>query len=129
MCKHITVGNLGQCVCSCICDLTLLVVYQPLESILPYDLPKRHVNTAVDSAKPAAVLASPFAKKTVEPALDTYCKACKKKFSNEPTFVNHLKSAKHIANEKKLKPASKGPANNQKLAVHPKVQGNYTHMF
>ncbi|KAF1805175.1 C2H2-type zinc finger transcription factor [Mucor lusitanicus] len=103
-------------------DVQAYNIYQPLESILPYDLPKRHVNTAVDSAKPAAVLASPFAKKTVEPALDTYCKACKKKFSNEPTFVNHLKSAKHIANEKKLKPASKGPANNQKLAVHPKVQ-------
>lgn len=109
---------------NCICFLTLFVVYQPLESILPYDLPKRNVNTIVESAKPvvAAALASPFAKKLAEPALDTYCKACKKKFSNEPTFTNHLKSAKHIANEKKLKPTFKGPASTQKIAVHPKVQ-------
>ncbi|CAO3617851.1 unnamed protein product [Mucor fragilis] len=103
-------------------DVPAYNIYQPLESILPYDLPKRNVNTAVEPTKPAAAMASPFAKKTTEPALDTYCKACKKKFSNEPTFTNHLKSAKHIANEKKLKPTSRGPANSQKLAMHPKVQ-------
>ncbi|KAL9543286.1 hypothetical protein MBANPS3_008184 [Mucor bainieri] len=103
-------------------DVQAYNIYQPVESILPYDLPKRNVNTIVETAKPTAAMASPFAKKTAEPALDTYCKACKKKFSNEPTFTNHLKSAKHIANEKKLKSASKGPANNQKIAVHPKVQ-------
>ncbi|KAI9254019.1 hypothetical protein BY458DRAFT_333963 [Sporodiniella umbellata] len=32
---------------------------------------------------------------------DLYCLACKKKFSNAPSFDNHLKSAKHKANEKK----------------------------
>jgi hypothetical protein len=68
-------------------------------------------------------MASPFAKKEKEPAFDTYCKACKKKFNNEPTFTNHLKSAKHISNEKKVKPIPKGPTNNQKITVHPKVQG------
>ncbi|KAG1124236.1 hypothetical protein G6F42_009806 [Rhizopus arrhizus] len=102
-------------------DVQAYNIYQPLQSILPYDLPKRAVIAPVEPAKPAAA-PSPFSKNTAEAALDTYCKACKKKFSNEPTFTNHLKSAKHIANEKKLKPAPKGPVNNQKIAVHPKVQ-------
>ncbi|KAI9246729.1 hypothetical protein BDA99DRAFT_526801 [Phascolomyces articulosus] len=37
-----------------------------------------------------------------------YCTACKKKFSNVATFQGHLKSAKHIANEKKNKPKKAG---------------------
>ncbi|ORZ02981.1 hypothetical protein BCR43DRAFT_510102 [Syncephalastrum racemosum] len=32
-----------------------------------------------------------------------YCAACKKKFTNEATWQNHIKSAKHLANEKKRK--------------------------
>ncbi|CAO3702991.1 unnamed protein product [Rhizopus stolonifer] len=42
-----------------------------------------------------------------KPNADTYCQACKKKFSNAATFNNHLKSAKHVANEKKLKTVTK----------------------
>ncbi|KAI7851264.1 hypothetical protein BDC45DRAFT_223567 [Circinella umbellata] len=37
-----------------------------------------------------------------------YCTPCKKKFSNEATFQGHLKSAKHIANEKKTKTKKTG---------------------
>ncbi|KAG2218369.1 hypothetical protein INT45_012511 [Circinella minor] len=40
-----------------------------------------------------------------------YCTPCKKKFSNEATFQGHLKSAKHIANEKKNKPKKTGSIN------------------
>ncbi|KAI8644394.1 hypothetical protein BD408DRAFT_123874 [Parasitella parasitica] len=99
----------------------MFVVFQPLERILPYDLPKLNVITLAETKKPAA-MASPFAKKEKELAIDTYCKACKKRFSNEPTFTNHLKSAKHIANQRKLNPAPKNPENHQNIAVHPKVQ-------
>ncbi|CAO3678377.1 unnamed protein product [Umbelopsis vinacea] len=39
--------------------------------------------------------------KTVGSAASTlYCSACKKKFSNEATWKAHLKSAKHVQNEK-----------------------------
>ncbi|KAI8988818.1 hypothetical protein BDB01DRAFT_570237 [Pilobolus umbonatus] len=36
---------------------------------------------------------------------DNYCKVCKKKFNNIITFNQHLKSGKHLANEKKNKPS------------------------
>lgn len=38
-----------------------------------------------------------------------YCAACKKKFTNEATWQNHIKSAKHLANEKKKKAAGNSP--------------------
>ena len=87
---------------------------------MPYDLPKLSVEQVAIVTKP--VKSSPFSKPTV----DTYCKACKKKFANEPTFTNHLASAKHIANEKKLQPAK---ATAQKIAVNPQVQGIKTWDF
>jgi hypothetical protein len=40
-----------------------------------------------------------------------YCAACKKKFSNDATFNAHLKSAKHIQNEKSAKKAPAQLAN------------------
>ncbi|KAL1928213.1 hypothetical protein VTP01DRAFT_3129 [Rhizomucor pusillus] len=48
-----------------------------------------------------------------------YCTACKKKFSNEATWQNHLKSSKHIANEKKKgkQPSSKAPSAEPKSDV------------
>lgn len=56
-----------------------------------------------------------------KPSDPTYCKACKKKFSNEPTFQNHLKSAKHIANEKKFGKTDK--TSTQRVPINPQVQG------
>ncbi|CEP09573.1 hypothetical protein [Parasitella parasitica] len=98
-------------------DVQQFNIFQPFEKILPYDLPKLNANTHADTGKSAAI-ASPFAKNEKNTAFDTYCKACKKKFSNQPTFTNHLKSTKHIANEKKLNPARKTPGNHQKIAFH-----------
>jgi hypothetical protein len=91
-----------------------------VEKILPFDLPKLSVTTATEvAAKPATI-----AFKKPE-AVDTYCKACKKKFSNEPTYTNHLKSAKHIVNEKKaVQPTKTAAAPTQRIAVNPQVQGN-----
>ncbi|KAG1373652.1 hypothetical protein G6F60_002235 [Rhizopus arrhizus] len=59
---------------------------------------------------------------------DNYCKACKKKFNNAATFKNHLKSSKHVANEKKLnsvKPAKESlarPDEEQESRVEKKVE-------
>lgn len=102
--------------------LIVYIVFQPIETILPYELPKLSVAdiTTAQVSKPTKPEPMSFKK----PEFDTYCKACKKKFSNEPTFINHLKSAKHIANEKKAQ-SSKTTAPIQKIAVNPQVQGTY----
>ncbi|OBZ90485.1 hypothetical protein A0J61_01465 [Choanephora cucurbitarum] len=80
-------------------------ILQPLKEILPYDLPK------CSSEQPAAT--------NKQPEKDGYCKACKKKFNNETTYQNHLKSAKHIANQKKTVQKT---ATQPKIPVHPQVQ-------
>lgn len=85
-----------------------------MNSLLSYDLPKLSVEI-IDKQTGSNSLSS----KKVED--DLYCKPCKKKFSNEPTFANHLKSAKHIANEKKAQPAKVGKA--PRIPVTPQVQG------
>lgn len=95
-----------------------------MSSLFSYDLPKLFVETAIDTThKPAnkATKAAPIYFK--KPEDDLYCKPCKKKFSNEPTFANHLKSAKHIANEKKAQPAKATKA--PRIPVNPQVQGEF----
>ncbi|KAI9496952.1 hypothetical protein BDB00DRAFT_806155 [Zychaea mexicana] len=64
-----------------------------------------------DSPKPIAATTANAVDKNTEPN-NLYCTACKRKFSNEATFQGHLKSAKHIANEKKSKPNKKAAGNN-----------------
>lgn len=91
-----------------------------MESILPYELPKLSITVAEIQPTKATKPATLSFKK---PEVDLYCKACKKKFSNEPTFTNHLKSAKHIANEKKMQPAK--AASTPRIAFNPQVQGLY----
>lgn len=87
-------------------------------SLLSYNLPKLSVET-VDITPNKSAKPVPISFK--RPEDDLYCKPCKKKFSNEPTFANHLKSAKHIANEKKTQPAKAATA--QRIPVNPQVQG------
>ncbi|KAI8975618.1 hypothetical protein BDF20DRAFT_1002073 [Mycotypha africana] len=100
-------------------------IFQSIKSILPYDLPKLYTDTnniAIQQQKnkentqpqkqksnalrPSANLTANIQNKTL-PKNGNYCKACKKKFSNQATFDNHLKSAKHIANDKKMKSQEK----------------------
>ncbi|KAI9344166.1 hypothetical protein BD770DRAFT_447247 [Pilaira anomala] len=92
-------------------------IFQPVKSILPYELPKLSITVA--EIQPTKVT-KPATFSFKKPEVDLYCKACKKKFSNEPTFTNHLKSAKHIANEKKMQPAKAAPS--PRIAVNPQVQ-------
>jgi ribosomal protein L44E len=86
---------------------------------LPYDLPKLSVQS-IDPPPSTAQPTSPFKK---SPEIDTYCKACKKKFNNAITYTNHLKSAKHIANEKKLTNTSAKSSSSTRITVNPQVQG------
>ncbi|KAI7908024.1 uncharacterized protein BX663DRAFT_492745 [Cokeromyces recurvatus] len=106
-----------------------LNIFQPIKKILPYDLPKHSVSTvpepmeAANQTKTASLL-----QKEATNDNDTYCRACKKKFTNKLTYVNHLKSAKHIANEKKMKPTLPSssslskPISSGKIMVNPQVQ-------
>ncbi|KAI8387342.1 hypothetical protein BD560DRAFT_114925 [Blakeslea trispora] len=95
-------------------DVSSYNIFQPLKEILPYDLPK------CQPEEPKMVN-----KKTEES--DGYCKACKKKFNNEATYQNHLKSAKHIANQKKM--AVQKTPTQLKIPVHPQVQGRKKTFF
>lgn len=84
------------------------VVFAPLTQLTPYhlgDIDRSSVTNATPQ-KPPAPSSPQQPEKATEPNL--YCSACKKKFNSEPTWKNHLKSAKHIANEKKGSKNNKG---------------------
>lgn len=93
-------------------------IFQPIKTILPYDLPKLLKEEQEEAIQPQPTKNPPISFK--KPEADTYCKACKKKFNNEITYKNHLKSAKHIANEKNAQPKKAAPA--KSIAVNPQVQ-------
>lgn len=86
---------------------------------MPYELPKLVVEEAIQPQP--AIKNPPISFK--KPESDTYCKSCKKKFNNEVTFKNHLKSAKHIAAEKNAQPKK---TVTKSIAVNPQVQGKVT---
>ncbi|KAI7864095.1 uncharacterized protein EV154DRAFT_534264 [Mucor mucedo] len=97
-------------------DTQAFNIFKPVNSLLSYDLPKLSVEI-VDKPSTSSK-SNPISFK--KPEVDLYCKPCKKKFSNEPTFANHLKSAKHIANETKAQPAK--TARVSRIPVNPQVQ-------
>ncbi|KAI9306133.1 hypothetical protein BJ944DRAFT_248473 [Cunninghamella echinulata] len=55
---------------------------------------------------------------------DLYCKACKKKFNNEATMQNHLKSAKHVAAVKKASGGAGGKKSTKQPVVKDENQKN-----
>lgn len=72
-----------------------LSVFNPADRWL-----QRNVSLEKADRSPAIVESRPSTPAKNNPASNLYCAACKKKFNNEATWQNHLKSAKHIANAK-----------------------------
>ncbi|KAL0086016.1 C2H2-type zinc finger transcription factor [Phycomyces blakesleeanus] len=80
-------------------------IFLPLD-LVPFGLEKLDRSGLVNlKILPSPVATTVGGAGTTKPAdskvNDLYCKPCKKKFSNEATWQNHIKSAKHIANQKK----------------------------
>ncbi|KAI7863991.1 hypothetical protein BDF14DRAFT_1280804 [Spinellus fusiger] len=90
-------------------DCTKADIFSPL-TVEPYGLQNR-VHPAIadtSSFSPAApTITAPKPSPSQDKTNDLYCRPCKKKFTNKATWENHLKSAKHIANEKKTMPMKK----------------------
>ncbi|KAI8140647.1 hypothetical protein BJV82DRAFT_213371 [Fennellomyces sp. T-0311] len=80
-------------------DPNTLDIFSPSDHWRSFDGISRSKQPAADP-KPAVA--------ATQPSSNLYCVACKKKFSNEATWQGHLKSAKHIANEKKGTPKTAG---------------------
>ncbi|KAI8379080.1 uncharacterized protein BYT42DRAFT_567380 [Radiomyces spectabilis] len=79
-----------------------LDIFQPLPCLAPYDLSEILRLTAV-AASPIRQPAHSDKPASSARSDNLYCTACKKKFKNEATWQSHLKSAKHLANEKAAK--------------------------
>lgn len=72
-----------------------LLVFNPADQWVP-----RNVTLKTADRSPAIVEPKSSTPTANNPTSNLYCTACKKKFNNEATWQNHLKSAKHIANAK-----------------------------
>ena len=76
-------------------------VFLPFDSRKHMLLPRSAAARPLDAAvKPNSPHDSGMERTNSSSSSNLYCTACKKKFSNEATWSTHLKSAKHIQNEK-----------------------------
>ncbi|KAI9283793.1 hypothetical protein BC943DRAFT_93483 [Umbelopsis sp. AD052] len=82
-------------------NVDVLDVFLPFDSrkhkLLPRSAAPRPLNAAI---KPSSPQDSGMERTKSSTSPNLYCTACKKKFSNEATWNAHLKSAKHLQNEK-----------------------------
>ncbi|KAI9033662.1 hypothetical protein CLU79DRAFT_724809 [Phycomyces nitens] len=92
-------------------------IFLPLD-IPPFGLEGFDRSSLVNLKAPQPLIAKP-----IEAKNDLYCKACKKKFSNQATWQNHIKSSKHIANEKKNKVPSIPQPKNSPVEDNPLIKG------
>ncbi|CDS04864.1 hypothetical protein LRAMOSA07394 [Lichtheimia ramosa] len=76
-------------------DPNIINIFNPADQWVP-----RNVTLKTADRSPAIVEPKSSTPTANNPTSNLYCTACKKKFNNEATWQNHLKSAKHIANAK-----------------------------